>query len=124
MSAPDFSKIAGMSKTIATSSALNPGLFLSLVTMPIGATAALWTTNPILAMIFASVAVAPPIIVLFQIVFFTIWDRDRLHNEKHIEKKMLIQRMPSEIGDRANAIPIATDSVLENNPALVERGNV
>ncbi|MFZ5744984.1 MAG: hypothetical protein ACOY7T_10980 [Pseudomonadota bacterium] len=68
-------------------------------------------------------AVGGPILAALQIAFFTFFDRDRLHTERHLERRAIIERMPPAIGDATQVKTIEGNAnVLPNSPR--ESGHV
>ncbi|WP_137752174.1 hypothetical protein [Sphingopyxis sp. L1A2A] len=67
---------------------------------------------------------AGPALAALQIIFFTFADRDRLHSERHIEKKMIISRLRPQIGDARSVVEIDGDSQLIENPRARGQGDV
>jgi hypothetical protein len=70
-----------------------------------------------LAVLFTIILVVGLLIPASQIVLFTFIDRDRLHNEEHIERKMLLARMRPEIGDGSRAVEVIASERLIPNPS-------
>lgn len=114
---------AAVSKYISSSSALNPTLlFLLLCTVPSLFLAA--ASRIPLSYFFMLTAIIPIFISAWQIITFTNGDRDRLQNDKHVEKKMLIARFGGDLGGERREIILKSDSPLIDNPALGETDNV
>jgi hypothetical protein len=109
--------LAQITKRLKTSSAVVPALLLSLICTPIGSIGAKFSPYP-LNLIFVILAVSPPLLTVLQIAFFTIWDRDRLHNEDHVERKMLITQTKPEMGDGHRVIEMTPNSELVENPSV------
>lgn len=63
---------------------------------------------------------APILFAILQIVWFTFTDPDRLQNESHIEKKMLLQRFGWKEAGKTREVAIGSDSARTNNPLLDE----
>ena len=111
--------VAGVTKSIATSSALNPTLILCAICTPTMLTAAYFATEP-LSLMFSTFAFFPPVIACWQIVRFTLSDTDRLQNERHVENKMIISQQGTRIGSADTDIMLPANEVLQGNPALLE----
>ncbi|MFL6856981.1 MAG: hypothetical protein ACJ8EB_03630, partial [Allosphingosinicella sp.] len=101
-----------------SSSAMNPTLLMILLCTPWAIPAAYLSQYPA-NMFFMGLAGLPPLVGLLQIVFFTIFDRDRLQNDKHVENKMLIERIQGQLGDKAGEVTIDQSSPLSDNPRLL-----
>jgi purine-cytosine permease-like protein len=106
---------AHVTKSLRTSSAIVPALVLTAICLPIGAIAAAMTPAP-LNYIFMATAIIPPIVAILQIAFFTFADRDRLQNEEHVERKMLLSQMRPEFGDATSVIEVDNAHSLMSNP--------
>jgi hypothetical protein len=122
MKIPGFESAAGMTKSVATSSALNPILTLSAICSPIALAIAAFSgqwDNPLLT----GLALGPPAIAIFQILLFTFIDRDRLQSERHIETKMVLNQMNNQIGDKSGTVTIQDQKSI-NNPSLEGIGDV
>ena len=59
-----------------------------------------------------------------QITFFTLFDRDRLQNEVHVENKLLIAQGKPILGDKGRIIDVEPSGETMENPALEGRRNV
>jgi hypothetical protein len=113
---PGYDSAAGMTKSVATSSALNPILTLSAICTPIALGIAAWFdqwSNPALI----GLAVTPPLVAVLQIILFTFLDRDRLQSERHVETKMVLNQMSNQIGDKDGTITVLNQAPI-NNPSL------
>ena len=65
-----------------------------------------------------------PLLAGLQIAFFTVFDRNRLHTESHLEKKMLISRLQPQFGDANSVVTIDQTEHLTNNPSAGGGANV
>jgi hypothetical protein len=106
--------LAQVSSRLRSSSAVVPALILTLICTPSGLIAANFAVWPIssVLMVFAFL---PPALAFFQILLFTFFDRDRLHNEDHVERKMIISRG---IGDANGMVSPNPSTPLISNPSL------
>jgi hypothetical protein len=93
----DASLLKQISARLRTSSAVVPALLASLIAMPIGATGLLMAPDQ--SAVFTVVLLSPLAVLLGQICFFTAVDRDRLHNEEHLERRMQIDHGLAVIAD-------------------------
>jgi len=71
------------------SSAIKPILLLCGICVPTGLATAKLAVG-VISYAGLGVAVVPLLFALWQISYFTINDRDRLHDERHLEAKMAI----------------------------------
>lgn len=111
------SQSADIVRHIATSSALNPSLIaLAIIAIPSLALSN-FASPPLSDYLFYLVA-ATTGVVLLQIAFFTIFDRDRLQSEKHVEHKILLsqQRFGVRDGNNTREIEIGHQGLLTENP--------
>jgi hypothetical protein len=92
-----ISVLKQISARLKTSSAVVPSLLAALISMPLGAAGL--AIAPQFAVVFSVVLLSPLFVMLSQIMFFTIVDRDRLHNEEHIERRMQLDHAQATIGD-------------------------
>ena len=73
--------------------------------------------------VFVSIGALGALLAAVQIGFFTLFDRDRLQDEEHIENKLLIQALQPMLGDSENVIEVeATGMDREGLTATVEIG--
>ncbi|MDG2532088.1 hypothetical protein P6144_00360 [Sphingomonas sp. HITSZ_GF] len=108
--------VAGAQRSITTSSALNPTLVLALICTPSFLVAAHWAQGwTQVALVVA--ALAPLILAIIQISYFTLTDPDRLQNEKHVEAKMALSQLAVRDGDQIKQVTIENGN-LGTNPAL------
>jgi hypothetical protein len=117
MSPYDDKHLAQIRKRLKTSSAVVPSLIFSLIAIPTASAGMILgseTTRPM----FMVLLLVPVVLTAGQILFFTIFDRDRLQNEEHVERKMLLTRMKPEIGDAHSTVEIDADGKIVNNPTL------
>ncbi|WP_138983981.1 hypothetical protein [Sphingomonas elodea] len=116
---------AGITNRLKTSSAVVPAiLFLSLCAL-LGFSG-LRYAPPQYATLFVLVIAVGVFVPAFQIIFFTFVDRDRLHNEEHLERKIMLAHMKPEIGDSSSVkqIPAEMTSNLTINHAASAGGDV
>ncbi|WP_341713836.1 hypothetical protein [Erythrobacter sp.] len=99
------------------SSATTPALLLSFAAMSAGL--ALLIFGPDNAAQFGiGLLIGGPVLAALQIVFFTFFDRDRLHTERHLEQRAIIERMPPAIGDSKSVRVIEGSGAVRPNPAM------
>lgn len=115
--------MAQVSKSLRTSSAVVPSLILTAICLPAGAIASVMSDPP-LHFLFVFIALICPLATLLQIVFFTFADRDRLQNEEHVERKMMLTQMRPEFGDGTEVIEISKTDKLIANPSAKDGDNV
>lgn len=120
MEFPENGHLAELTKSLKSSSAAVPSLLYTLIVTPISLFASFYSPPP-MQYAFALIAAFPVVITGFQISFFSIADKDRLQNEEHVEKKMMISRMTPQIGDAHSTIEIQDDQELIENPAAGEK---
>lgn len=109
--------IAGITRSIATSSALNPTLILAAICTPASLVLSRFSSGYEQVALLA-IAGAVPLVALAQIVWFTIKSPDRLQHENHVENKMLISRMGENSNDGARQILIDNNTILTENPKI------
>ena len=80
----------GVLRQMNTSSAVNPTRIATIVALVVGAPC-LAVSAPETRWIFAVIVLLPLVTFLCQIIVFTLYDRDRLQNDRHVEQKMIIQ---------------------------------
>lgn len=107
--------LAQITKRLNTSSALVPSLILSAIGVTLAVGGFLIAPDDLKAIV-AGVGVIPLILSCIQIIWFSMFDRDRLQNETHVENKMLIARMPSALGDKDTIIHGDRHTKLIDNP--------
>ena len=115
--------LAQVTKRLKTSSAVVPALLLSVICVPIGALGLRFAEER-LDILFGALIVVPPLLAALQIVFFTFADRDRLQNEDHVERKMLLRTFRPEIGDARSVLEISGDQSLIANPSAKDGTDV
>jgi hypothetical protein len=108
-----------LSKSLRTSSATSPALILTAICTPIALLLAFFSDPP-LQYFFSAAAALPLALASLQILFFSFFDRDRLHNESHIENKMIIGRIEPQLGDANRTITLSPNGDLADNPAQLE----
>ncbi|MBW4329335.1 hypothetical protein KY084_00385 [Stakelama sp. CBK3Z-3] len=118
----DRSSLAEITKSLRTSSAVVPALILTGICLPICAAAAAFVPPPG-NYFFLGLALLCPLATLLQIVFFTFVDRDRLQNESHVERKMMLAQMRPEIGDSSAVLEAEANDRLIANPSAEEDGD-
>jgi hypothetical protein len=111
---PDFGQIVNI---LRTKSAANPALVFAAICLAGGLGGAIFVDPP-LSYFFVGIAVLGALVAAIQIVYFTIFDRDRLQDEEHIENKLLIQALQPMLGDSENVIEVEAAPVLSENPKL------
>ena len=116
----DYGQIGQILKTFKSSSAAIPGLYYLALTTPLSLGASLVAPEP-LNYFFAGLAALPVAIVGLQISFFSVFDRDRLQNEEHVEKKLIIAQGKTLIGDKNAVVDMVDQGQLVDNPALEDR---
>lgn len=109
-------------RTTKVSSAVTPALLLA-GTCVAGGLAGLQIA-PQHSNLFLLLAIGGPLLGALQITFFTIFDRERLHSESHIERKMLISKLRPQLGDAGTVIEIAANEQAVENPAAKGEGDV
>lgn len=87
---PDQSAWGAVLRHISTSSAVNPTMLVSISAMLIGYLGLQFAPDTA-SIVFSLLIIAPLTVFLGQVIFFTIFDRDRLQNDKHVEQKMIIK---------------------------------
>lgn len=110
--------LAGLYSQITTSSAISPALKLCAIS-PFALLFAI-LAPPELRMPMFLLGAAPIIFVILQVLWFTFVDADRLQNESHVEKKMLLQRFGWKEGGETREVAIEADAERINNPLLQE----
>ena len=116
--------LAQISKRLKTSSAVAPSLIFSAIALPFGSAGIAFGPTDFKDF-FAVLAGVPVGLTALQIVFFTLFDRDRLQNEEHLEKRMLLSRLSPEMGDANSTITLDQQSRdLKENPSLEGSKNV
>lgn len=110
--------LAGLYSQITTSSAINPALKLCAIT-PFALLFAILAPPELRTPMFI-LGTAPVVVVILQILWFTFADADRLQNEAHVEKKMILQRFGWREGGETREVAIETDAERINNPLLGE----
>jgi hypothetical protein len=113
----DINGIAGVTRSIATSSVINPTLILSAICTPLALSAG-YFSDGLIKLFFLIFAAIPPGLACWQIIKFTKQDPDRLQNERHVENKMMISQMGARIGSDGKDMPVEIGGKLESNPAL------
>ncbi len=112
--------LAGLYSQITTSSAINPALKLCAIS-PFSFLFAILATDTLRQLLFWIGAV-PIIVVMGQILWFTISDPDRLQNELHVERKMMIQRFGWKEDGENKEVEFQPDLSRINNPMLRDGG--
>jgi hypothetical protein len=97
---------------------MNPSLILCATVTPLCFFLAAWSGKGE----FFAAACAPLAIASLQIAWFTIFDRDRLQNDRHVENKMMIVRDQIFVNspDGSRAITLPATPVLTSNSAVIE----
>ena len=117
---PNFGQII---KTLRTKSAVNPALIFTAVCLAGGVPGAILATAPF-NWVCAAIAVLGALTTALQIIFFTLFDRDRLQDEQHIENKLIINSVTPMVGDADNVIEIEAEQILSGNPQLEGQSDV
>ena len=117
---PDMRGIAEVTKTLASKSSLNPTLILAAIVVPISLIFGFFS-NGQPQLIFFGFAALVVLLAVFQIIWFSIFDRDRLDDHKHTENKMIIAQMRPHFGNSDDTNFIESDGALVENPML-EKG--
>ena len=112
-------QLAQISNRLKSSSAVVPALMLTLICTPTGLLTAKLASG-VVSIVGLTLAIVPPLLASCQIVFFTIFDRDRLHNEDHVERKMMISRG---IGDSQGFVASTIEQPLIANPSAKGAGD-
>ncbi len=115
--------IAHANSATKVSSALTPALVLAGSAIAGGVAGARFSP-PEYQAYFVLLALIGPLLAALQIVFFTFFDRDRLHSERHIEQKMILSREVPQIGDANSVIELTPSSKLIENPGAKGEGDV
>lgn len=112
----DESRWGSVIRSMTTSSAVNPALVIAVVCIVIGVPA-LALAPPAAATVISFVVVAPLCLLLLQLGFFTIVDRDRLQNDRHVEQKMLITKTIGYMKDgKPEQVQLPASEALVDNP--------
>ncbi len=109
--------LGSFSKHVASSSALNPTLLLSVLAVAGGYTLTYLMPPPLTYVAF-TVGTLPVLIGCWQIVKFTNGDTDRLQHDTHVERKMLISLMGENSENGTRQVIIDHDSPLSENPQI------
>lgn len=112
---------AAASKHLASSSALNPTLSLSLVAVAGGYGLAYFAPPPMSYAAFV-VGTLPVLIACWQIVRFTLIDPDRLQHDTHVENKMMISLIGENSDSGTKQIIIKNDTPMIDNPHISDGG--
>ena len=99
----------------SVSSALTPGLILAGLCFPSGVAGLRYAPEQY-AWLFAVLVAVGLFVPAVQIIWFTLFDRDRLHSEKFLEKRMMFQHMTPVLGDVNQTIELQSDGQLLPNP--------
>jgi len=110
--------LAGLYSQITTSSAISPALKLCAVS-PFALLFSLFAPPQLQTPMFV-LGAAPIGFVILQVLWFTFTDADRLQNESHVEKKMLLQRFGWKQDGETKEVAIEPDAERINNPLLAE----
>ena len=110
-------------KTLRTKSAANPALMFAALCLAAGLPGALLADMPV-SYVFVGISVLGVVLAAFQILFFTFTDPDRLHDEEHVENKLLINAMAPMFGDAHKIIEVRADDTLTGNPQLEDKSDV
>ena len=118
----DNSVEAHAERTTKVSSAVTPALVLAGSSLAGGITG--MQIAPQHSVLFLLLAIGGPLLAAAQIAYFTVFDRERLHSESHIERKMLISKLRPQLGDSGTVIEIEANQQAVENPAAKDEGNV
>jgi hypothetical protein len=116
-------QLGEITKRLKTSSAVVPILIFDAICVPIGIAGMIYTSADA-SSFFGWLAGGPVVLTGLQISFFTLFDRDRLQNEDHVERKMLIGQLEPQFGDSHSNITIDHKEPLVGNPANEEGKDV
>ena len=113
-----FDGLARVTKTVATSTALNPTLMLAaLLGLPCFL---LGFFSPVpISYLLDVCGVAVLVTAIWQIIRFTIHDPDRLQNDRHVENKMMISTLGGKFGDEKLEIAIPANAISTANPHMI-----
>lgn len=110
----------GVIRQMSTSSAVNPMLIASIVAIVFGAPALMFGPEET-RLFFAALIFLPLVAFVLQVAIFTIVDRDRLQNDRHVEQKMLIQnQITLKRSGKTVTIDIPPNGALIDNPRATE----
>lgn len=118
---PDQGAWGSVLRHISTSSAVNPAMLVSISAMIFGLLG-LEFCPPEVAWVFTVVTLAPLVVFLFQVILFSMIDRDRLQNDKHVERKMMITKNVIGVmeGDNPKEIALPSSTQYSPNPMITE----
>lgn len=108
----------GVIRHFSTSSAVNPTLVATIVCAVLGVPGIMF--GPAAAQsIFTALIFAPLVVFLAQVVLFSLVDRDRLQNDRHVEQKMMITHKIGYMRDGEPAeMVLPKGELLTENPQL------
>lgn len=109
-------------KSLRSSSGVNPALILAALCLGGGVLGAVFADTSY-SRLFAGVVIVGVAVAALQILFFTVFDRDRLHENKHVENKMMINRITPVLGDSDNVIELTSDKIAIENPSAKGEGH-
>ena len=98
------------------SSATTPALLLASACLAGGTLLAAFASSEF-QNVGIGLSIGGPLLAALQIGFFTFFDRDRLHTERHLERRAIIERMPPAIGDATQVRTIEGNAIVLPNPA-------
>lgn len=108
--------------SLRSSSGVNPALIFAALCLSGGISGAVFADSSY-SILFGSVISIGVAVAAFQILFFTIFDRDRLHENRHVENKMMISRITPVLGDSENMIELTSDQIAIENPSAKGEGD-
>lgn len=117
---PDQSVWGGVIRHMTTSNAVNSALIATIAGMLFG-TLGLRFGPEGAEWAFYVILLAPLLVLLFQIILFSLVDRDRLQNDKHVEQKMMITSKIGYMKDgKPQEVEIPSSGILVQNPPYSE----
>jgi hypothetical protein len=98
---------------------MNPSLILCGIISPLSFALSAWTGGNA----YFVVGCVPLAITALQLFWFTVFDRDRLQNDRHVENKMLITRNQIVVNtpDGKAPITLSASPVLTSNVAATDK---
>ena len=108
--------MAQITNRLRTSSAVVPTLIFLALCLASG-TAGLTLAPTTTQWFFIALISLAVLTTCGQIIFFTIFDRDRLQNEEHLERKLALGYLKPQVGDASQTVQLDASSVLISNPS-------
>jgi len=100
---PNEASWGAVLRHISTSSAVNPAMLVCIASMIFGFLGLEFAPTDV-NWVFIILILFPLVIFSAQIILFSLVDRDRLQNDKHVEQKMMISKQV--IGEMRDGKPI------------------